>query len=105
MSDHRHWREECGVVGIAGVNGAAELASMAMHALQHRGQESAGICSINEGQAKLHKRLGLVAEVFMHLMWDRPFHRVAFISAAVFVMLFIGIALMDTAQYQPDLIP
>ena len=43
MSDHRHWREECGVVGIAGVPAAAELASLALHALQHRGQESAGI--------------------------------------------------------------
>jgi len=49
-------------------------------------------------------KAGLVAEVFMHLMWDRPFHRVAFLSAAVFVMLFIGIALLDTGAYAPDVI-
>lgn len=64
MTDKRHWREECGVVGIAGVPGAAELASMAMHALQHRGQESAGI-TVSDGRLiQTRKRMGLVAEVF-----------------------------------------
>ncbi len=47
----------------------------------------------------------LVAEVFMHLRWDRPFHRVALISAVVFVALFIGIAMLDKVTYLPDLIP
>lgn len=57
-------RDECGVVGITGMDRAAEMAFLALYALQHRGQESAGICAYHEGQARLHKRLGLVAEVF-----------------------------------------
>jgi amidophosphoribosyltransferase len=57
-------RDECGVVGITGMEGAAELAFLALYALQHRGQESAGICAIHQGVGRLHKRLGLAAEVF-----------------------------------------
>jgi amidophosphoribosyltransferase len=58
-------RDECGVVGITGMEGAAELAFLALYALQHRGQESAGICAIHhDGVGRLHKRLGLAAEVF-----------------------------------------
>ena len=57
-------RDECGVVGITGIDRAAEMVFLALYALQHRGQESAGICAVNEGVARLHKRLGLVAEVF-----------------------------------------
>ena len=64
MLDERHWREECGVVGIAGVSGAAELTSMALHALQHRGQESAGI-TVSDGRLiNTHKAMGLVTKVF-----------------------------------------
>ena len=62
--EERHWREECGVVGIAGVEAAAELASLALHALQHRGQESAGISVADGHRLVTHKRMGLVAEVF-----------------------------------------
>jgi cytochrome c oxidase subunit IV len=47
----------------------------------------------------------LVAEIFMHLRWDRPFHRIALLTAVVFVALFIGIALLDKVTYLPDLIP
>ncbi|NNM05561.1 MAG: amidophosphoribosyltransferase [Gemmatimonadetes bacterium] len=57
-------RDECGVVGITGVPAAAEKVFLALYALQHRGQESAGICAVDDGEARLHKRLGLVAEVF-----------------------------------------
>lgn len=57
-------REECGIVGIAGVERAAEQAFLALYALQHRGQESAGICAFQGGRARLHKGLGLVSEVF-----------------------------------------
>jgi len=64
MSDHRHWREECGVVGIAGVKGASELASLALHALQHRGQESAGITVADGLCVQTHKRMGMVADIF-----------------------------------------
>lgn len=64
MNDRRHWREECGIVGVAGVEAAAELASLALHALQHRGQESAGI-TVSDGHRLLtHKKMGLVADVF-----------------------------------------
>ncbi len=47
----------------------------------------------------------LVAEVFMHLHWDRPFHRFLLLAAVAFVVLFIGIALMDSHSYGPDIIP
>jgi cytochrome c oxidase subunit IV len=46
----------------------------------------------------------LVAEVFMHLHWDRPFHRFLLLAAIAFVVLFIGIAQMDSHSYGPDLI-
>ncbi len=57
-------RDECGVVGITGVPGAAELVFLALYSLQHRGQESAGICAIQDGVARLRKKLGLVVEGF-----------------------------------------
>ncbi len=64
MNAKRHWGEECGVVGIAGVDAAAELASLALHALQHRGQESAGI-TVSDGHIlSTYKKMGLVADVF-----------------------------------------
>jgi cytochrome c oxidase subunit 4 len=47
----------------------------------------------------------LVALYFMHLRWDRLFHGVVFMAALVFVLLFVGIVLMDTEAYQPELIP
>lgn len=64
MSFNRHWREECGVVGIAAIDGASELASLALHALQHRGQESAGITSTDGHQLRTFKKMGLVADIF-----------------------------------------
>lgn len=64
MTRMRHWREECGVIGIAGVDGAAELASLALHALQHRGQESAGITVADGHRLLTHKLMGLVADIF-----------------------------------------
>ena len=47
----------------------------------------------------------LVALYFMHLRWDKPFNAVVFISALAFVMLFVGLAMMDSAHYQPNMIP
>jgi cytochrome c oxidase subunit 4 len=47
----------------------------------------------------------LVLLYFMHLRWDRPFHAVVLISALAFVMLFVGLSLLDSVQYQPDVIP
>ncbi|MFO0837983.1 MAG: cytochrome C oxidase subunit IV family protein [Phycisphaerae bacterium] len=44
----------------------------------------------------------LVALYFMHLRYDRPFNGIILISSLVFVMLFVGFALMDTGAYKPD---
>ena len=58
-------REECGVFGVTGVEDVADLSFLGLYALQHRGQESAGICVIDaEGKARVHKRTGLVADAF-----------------------------------------
>jgi cytochrome c oxidase subunit 4 len=46
-----------------------------------------------------------VALYFMHLRWDKPFHSIVFVSAALFVMLFISLALLDTKQYAAEEIP
>ncbi len=57
-------REACGVFGIVGRPDAAALTAEALFALQHRGQESAGIAVLDEGAIRLHKGMGLVHEVF-----------------------------------------
>lgn len=54
----------CGIVGISGAEHAAELAFLGLYALQHRGQEAAGICAIADGTARVKKATGLVAESF-----------------------------------------
>jgi cytochrome c oxidase subunit 4 len=46
-----------------------------------------------------------VALYFMHLRYDRPFHAIVFVVALLFVFLFITLALIDTRQYDPQLIP
>ena len=58
------FHEECGVVGIFGHPEAANLAYLSLYALQHRGQESAGIVSSNGEILISHRNLGLVAEIF-----------------------------------------
>ncbi|MDA8156968.1 MAG: amidophosphoribosyltransferase [Actinomycetota bacterium] len=58
------FREECGVCGVFGHPEAANLVYLGLYALQHRGQESAGICSSDEKQLHLEKSLGLVADIF-----------------------------------------
>ena len=62
LDDRPH--EECGVVGVSGIDNAAELAYLALYALQHRGQESAGIVAVEDGVSRAHKGVGLVSEVF-----------------------------------------
>ncbi len=47
----------------------------------------------------------LVALFFMHLKWDAPMNGIVLISALLLLMLFVGIALMDTHAYAPDQIP
>ena len=58
-------REECGVVAInAPGRDISRLAYFALHALQHRGQESAGIAACDGGQVTILRELGLVNDVF-----------------------------------------
>ncbi|MCK4632883.1 MAG: amidophosphoribosyltransferase [candidate division Zixibacteria bacterium] len=56
--------DKCGVFGVFGNARAVELSYFGLYALQHRGQESAGIVSNNNGTFNLHKGMGLVSEVF-----------------------------------------
>ncbi|MFD1702632.1 amidophosphoribosyltransferase [Methylopila henanensis] len=57
-------REECGVFGVFGHPDAAALTALGLHALQHRGQEAAGIVSFDGGRFHAEKRLGLVGDHF-----------------------------------------
>jgi cytochrome c oxidase subunit 4 len=50
-------------------------------------------------------KASLVALYFMHLRYDRPVHLIIFLGTLLFVFLFVGMALIDTQSYQPDLIP
>ncbi len=64
-SDDDHLHEECGVFGVFGGEGqAAPLVALGLHALQHRGQEAAGIISFADGQFHCHRALGLVGDIF-----------------------------------------
>lgn len=56
--------EECGVFGIFGHEDAATLTALGLHALQHRGQESTGIVSVEGDKSFVHKGLGLVDDIF-----------------------------------------
>src|SRR5438093_9789636 len=62
MFDKFH--EECGVVGVFGHPEAATLAYLGLYALQHRGQESAGIVASNGEALISHRGMGHVAEIF-----------------------------------------
>ncbi|MBX9910869.1 MAG: amidophosphoribosyltransferase [Beijerinckiaceae bacterium] len=57
-------REECGVFGIFGHPDAAALTALGLHALQHRGQEAAGIVSFDGARFQSERRLGLVGDAF-----------------------------------------
>ncbi len=61
-SDKFH--EECGVFGIYNHPEAANLTYLGLHALQHRGQEGAGICSFDGRQMNIEKSMGLVTDIF-----------------------------------------
>jgi amidophosphoribosyltransferase len=58
-------KDECGVFGIVGAGGeAANFTYLGLHALQHRGQESAGIVSTDGRTLHVHRGMGLVADIF-----------------------------------------
>jgi amidophosphoribosyltransferase len=58
------FREECGVFGIYGHSEASNLTYLGLYALQHRGQESAGIAASDGTQIRVSKAMGYVNEVF-----------------------------------------
>ncbi len=69
LDDHFH--DECGVFGVAGADEAANLTYLGLHALQHRGQESAGIVSTDRERLFAHRALGLVQEGFGEKVMER----------------------------------
>lgn len=62
--DDDHFHDECGVFGIFGAEEAAKLAYLGLYALQHRGQESAGIAATDGVQFRVERGMGLVQDVF-----------------------------------------
>ena len=62
--DDDHPREECGVYGIFGDHDASSHTALGLHALQHRGQEAAGMVSYDGRQYHSHRGLGHVSENF-----------------------------------------
>jgi len=62
--DEDHFREECGVFGVFGHPDAAAHTALGLHALQHRGQEAAGLVSYDGTQFHAHRGLGHVGDNF-----------------------------------------
>jgi amidophosphoribosyltransferase len=65
------FREECGVIAIYTHPEAEKLAYLGLHALQHRGQESAGIVTSDGMALHMHKDMGLVADIFTEEVLSR----------------------------------
>jgi amidophosphoribosyltransferase len=59
-----HFHDECGVFGVFGHEEASKLTYLGLYALQHRGQESAGIVSSDGTELHLHRAMGEVEEIF-----------------------------------------
>jgi amidophosphoribosyltransferase len=62
LDDHFH--DECGVFGVFNHAEAAKMTYLGLYALQHRGQEAAGIASTDGANIHIHKAMGLVQEIF-----------------------------------------
>ncbi|MBT8342571.1 MAG: amidophosphoribosyltransferase [Desulfatitalea sp.] len=62
--DDDHPREACGIFGVYGHPEASKLCYFGLYALQHRGQESAGISAVQNGVLNEHRDMGLVSDVF-----------------------------------------
>ena len=62
--DDDHFHEECGVFGVFGHSDAAAHSALGLHALQHRGQEAAGVVSCDGTHFHTHRSLGLVGDNF-----------------------------------------
>jgi amidophosphoribosyltransferase len=70
MLDRDRFREECGIFAIWDHSEAAKLAYLGLYALQHRGQEGAGICAGDGRRVLCRKEMGLVAEIFTEAVLD-----------------------------------
>ena len=64
LRERDRFHDECGVFGIHGHPEAAHITYLGLYALQHRGQESAGIVSVSQHEQHVHRGMGLVADVF-----------------------------------------
>ena len=64
QADPDKFREECGVFGVFGTEDAAAFTALGLHALQHRGQEAAGIVSYDGKRFHPHRAMGLVGDIF-----------------------------------------
>ena len=62
--DDGHFHDQCGVFGVFGHAEAANMTYLGLHALQHRGQESAGIVTSDGEQVYAHRAMGLVQDAF-----------------------------------------
>ena len=63
-SDDDRFHDECGVFGIFGRQDAAAIVTLGLHALQHRGQEAAGIVSFDGSQFHVERHVGLIGDTF-----------------------------------------
>ena len=78
--DDDKFHEECGVFGVFGHPDAAALTALGLHALQHRGQEAAGIVAYDGEQFYAERHIGLVGDNFtkptvIERLHGRPRHR------------------------------
>lgn len=74
-NDFNRPKHECGVCGIFGHEDSSKLTYFGLYALQHRGQESAGIVTSDGCKVNVHKNMGLVHEVFSEeILQDLPGH-------------------------------
>ncbi|MFN8010579.1 MAG: amidophosphoribosyltransferase [Holophagaceae bacterium] len=64
------FKDECGVFGVSELPEASRQTYLGLYALQHRGQEAAGICSRDGGALHLHKAQGYVADIFTQPVLD-----------------------------------
>ncbi|MFO8089035.1 MAG: amidophosphoribosyltransferase [Desulfatiglandaceae bacterium] len=70
-------REECGIFAVYGHPDASRLTYFGLYALQHRGQESAGIVASDGGVVREHKAMGLVHDIFTQEILERLPGRIA----------------------------
>ncbi len=69
--DDDHFHDQCGLFGIFGHREAARMAYLGLYALQHRGQESAGIASTDGSKLRIQKGMGLVNDLFTDECLDK----------------------------------